>query len=857
MKKKFKILLVSIFWEKQNVAKKILKSKKELKPNIYSDNYFEYDMIMYEKCENDYYQFCIQTENTPMLKADNLFSVDTKLFNIQDDLWIIKGDWDYNHKGIGYHKCPSINTAGRLEIELITDNKDIQETIKINISPNIKNFNFEMLMSDFEGELWNLLTLNQAKVTTKRNEKTYCNKTYILASTQLVIDFLTTFDKIASSPKEELKYITETKPVEKVKPIPDTYKKIAQYGLSKNLPSKSFAKNIDIYENQFVCYMLYKIYRITTNDAKFTTKQIERIKKNIKTNKEKIKTLQNPPTLNKEELIQDIKKYQEEYKNMLEDWNKTNDFYWLSNSRYNETDFSLKINYGTKRHEYYYGFINNQFAYFKIPLESKTFFDSNENKIFDVRGHLYRNSSSHETKSGKLIPFYFINSISSISPNQINVFKNIFKQKYKNYQILKENNFNQFSILNKTQILKYEEERNNQIETIKKQNIMLQIQIEHLRNFTKEYREISPEIKSKLNSKFCKMIDYQFLSSFIPSMTFIQNPLYRKAYNLYKKILDSEGIDVQVFDLYDKISEYGIREMPIVYELWVLISTLRNLEKNFHIKHNPQNFKKLLEIITPNSKKIDTHVKIEFNKSIDNRKIILHYQKKLENNKRPDILLEIIANENTDRQNSINVILDAKYKNFNYKLSANYEISRMVEKYKIDNNFYVFIVHPCDDIGYTKLTNFGGEKNYIDNKIVLPFHRYGYIKAKPSDTDNIKKIIGMSVEYLIEKEHSAYQATQKTYDPIPENKIICLSCGSKNVRLQRNSRGNNRFFYFGICLNKNCNHKMYFDYCWNCRTKLYKHGSYWDYHKTSIWNTFDIHCPKCEMTLIDKPDSRN
>jgi hypothetical protein len=105
---------------------------------------------------------------------------------------------------------------------------------------------------------------------------------------------------------------------------------------------------------------------------------------------------------------------------------------------------------------------------------------------------------------------------------------------------------------------------------------------------------------------------------------------------------------------------------------------------------------------------------------------------------------------------------------------------------------------------------------------------------------------------LIENEHNA-KKSDKSKDPKPELDLICLSCGNTKVSIKQISRGSNRFHYVCQCENTNCGHNVYIDYCWNCKTKLYKHGSYWDYHKTSMWSIFDIHCPNCGMTVADKP----
>lgn len=405
--KNFKILLVSVFWEKPNKVKQIIKSKKELKANVHVDKTYEYDIVMYEKSENDYYQFCIQTNYTPIIKQNGKFLKQNILYKINDNLWIIKGDWELNNKGVGYHECPSINTAGEFEIGLTKNFQSFNENIKIHVHPNITNFSYKELLNDFEGELWNLLTLNNSKITAKKDEKVYNEKSYALASTQLIVDFLTTFKKIVKNPKEALKYTAEPKPIEKVKPIPETYKKMAQFGLSKNLPSKSFSKNLDIYENRLICYMLYKLNQIASNNSKFTGKLIEHLRNNIQTNKDKIKTLKNNQTLDKNELIEDIKNLQKKYKKNKLYWEQLN-AKLITFKKYNESNFTLYISSSTTLNEdYCFGQINHQFSRIKFPsnnLNIKTIYD----KELVAHGHLVKHSATYKTNTRKHIPIYFM-----------------------------------------------------------------------------------------------------------------------------------------------------------------------------------------------------------------------------------------------------------------------------------------------------------------------------------------------------------------------------------------------------------------------------------------------------------------
>ena len=156
-----------------------------------------------------------------------------------------------------------------------------------------------------------------------------------------------------------------------------------------------------------------------------------------------------------------------------------------------------------------------------------------------------------------------------------------------------------------------------------------------------------------------------------------------------------------------------------------------------------------------------------------------------------------------------------------------------------------------------KYTNLGGQKiDYTSNELptsAYPFHHYGYMEVKPHYTDNLKKVIAMGFEYLLEQCWNA-KLGDNQIDPKPKNEMFCINCGNSDLTITRVPRGTNRFHYNYTCNNTECGHEVHLDYCWNCKTKLYKHGSYWDYHLESTWSIFDIQCPNCGLTVADRPN---
>lgn len=820
-----------------------------LKPTLSQNSNPEFDFVIYTKESVDYYQFCIKTEGIPIIKStdeNNKWSLSNQLYKIDKDLWIIKGDWDIGQRGIGYHKCPSINTVGKLFIGITYDSKNIQQELTIDVNPNIEDFDFNNLKNDFEGELWDLLTLNKSKSNTQINEIRYGDKVFRFAESKLIIDFLNEFQRIIKYPKRELKYKAINQPYTKVKPIPATFKQLARSGVSTTLPSKSYEEHYNIYENRYLCLMLYKISQIVNYNFSFSHQNLDRLKSEINFISTTISDLQEPPILNEQLLKKELELQKELIQKRQQIWQNSAQI----------LQKNIEGNYTNERIKFLYE--NGDDSFWSVRGHNNNFcvieFDEYVGEIFDINEEynfscILEYTHSISTRNKGYRPVYLIKSINSISPIRSKLLQetNVLAQQQKNFKILKENEFNQLSILNHSEKTKFKKERDNQITTLQRKKTRIENQINNLLEFTNELIELKPFIDKYLQTVFFKSIDIKKPIQLKPSMTFIQNINYRNAQTYYHEILKSEGISIDVFGLFELIANYGIREIPQVYELWCLVSTIKVLN-SFGFSHNSNDLHSLLSVITPDSKKIDKEVCINFSGNLNSRSVKLHYQKQLLNNKRPDFIIEIETNSKT-----VNLILDAKFKNYNYKKSASIEAKNMYEKY----GHYTFTLHPTSDKTWNeknvKLTNFGGDKIYDeDNNVDLPFHKYGFLMIKPNQTDNLKKIIGMSFEYLIEDDHSAICENRRK-DPKPEFDLICLSCGSTTVKLNKHTRGNNRYFYDCECENKECGHKIYIDYCWNCKTKLYKHGSYWDYHKTSIWSIFDIHCPNCGMTVADMP----
>ncbi|MCH8490794.1 MAG: hypothetical protein LAT81_12805 [Oceanicaulis sp.] len=857
----FEVLLISIDWESPNRVRTIVPSKKFLEASKIDGNKYEYDIVLYNKEDDLYFQFAVKTKHTPFLKTnDGNWNQNSRLYNIQDDLWIIKGDWRTGQRGISYHHCPSINTIGKIEIGISENLTQIQQFVTVDINSNIDDFDFEQLKNDFEGELWNLITSNKSNVSSDKIEIRYCDKIFRYAENQSIIEFIKAFDHISKNPKRELSHTKELRRVEKVIPIAETYRKLSTTGTATLLPSKAVLENHDIYENRFVCFMLHSIHLIVSKNIKYTSLQIERLKNEIKTLNQKITILQDPdPKVNQIEIQHEIEAQEEFYREWKRKWEIKKNQFIANYSR--EAQFfrsvTIEIAYRADYSSYWVKLFNNQggseYCLFEFNSDCDGIFEEQKGQRITLSAYYLTNGQAGRFNK------YAVRAIAAngITLNSIN-YESIIQKQRANYNTLQANNWRQFSILSTTDRNKFIQERNNQVHTLSKKIEKINFQIKNIGEFNEEQSHLQPLLEQKLKTNFFRRIKWKNFHGFKPSMTFIQNIAYRNALRYYKEVLKSEGIDIEVFDLYENVTSFGLREMPQVYELWCLVTLIKVLEESFHFAHISKDLSTLLKTIDPKKQTIAEYSKIDFKNSLGGRRVTLHYQKSIVENKRPDFILEVTCNRRT-----INLVLDSKFKNYNYKKSIVYETVDMTNKYGANKN-YVFILHPCKDGTFEdrniKYTNHGGERIFYgegeDQQIKFPFHEYGYIELKPNFTDTLKKLIAMSFEYLLEPTRNAKQ-DNRDINPRPENEMFCLNCGGTNITMTESLRGNNRHYFSCTCNETDCGHKIYIDYCWNCKTKLFKHGSYWDYHLESTWSIFDIRCPNCGMTVADRPQTND
>ncbi|MBD3843681.1 MAG: hypothetical protein IE909_17745, partial [Campylobacterales bacterium] len=324
-------------------------------------------------------------------------------------------------------------------------------------------------------------------------------------------------------------------------------------------------------------------------------------------------------------------------------------------------------------------------------------------------------------------------------------------------------------------------------------------------------------------------------------------------------------------------------DIPTLYERWCFLQIIKVLIDQYHFLPEEDWKKKLMVQMVGNTNEVREkawNITISFENSLLERKIILHYEKELRSRKRPDYLLEIISSRTQKRHN---LIMDAKFRE---DVNAKGLIEELYhhKNYSENGKNTVFILHPDVNKSIPKNlsgTYWGNDAYYGEVQMFdfqwdndsFPNHKYGSILLSPirdetknyygNYLDNLQRLIGMSLQYQLEDNNKEdiilgdVEIKNDISDPLPKEKIFCLKCGSHKIKtiysgLAKSQKGK---YYAMMC--EECSHYFIYFYCWSCKSRLIKNGSYWSYHAFQPLEPLDIRCPHCAKFWYQKMNIMN
>ena len=359
----------------------------------------------------------------------------------------------------------------------------------------------------------------------------------------------------------------------------------------------------------------------------------------------------------------------------------------------------------------------------------------------------------------------------------------------------------------------------------------------------------------------------------------------------------------------EQIEKIGVIKINEIYEYWCLISIIKVLvaKLKFSIKDNNW-IHKLIDIILSKGK--NQRIAFNFEHEYDHKPIAIRlcYQYPLQSNKRPDFILHLKSEKKDDEKY---LVMDAKFRGNISNEQIEKDIKNLFDtkNYSGGGKHPVFILHSSktamnnnrkklisfSPLSWGRFCSYGGEKDLN--------HMKGHILLIPLSTsiDNLQRLIGCFLQqnsYLRSNEEilidsfmeqnsrwlpddarynrsfqkmNSYLLKRRgllhNYNNLQQNlrviveqakiiehrNIICISCGSHNIKKELKFTEADREKYILTC--NDCGLRSINTSCYNCsRKKLYKNGLWWTYHITVASQVSNIVCPSCGAYLLNTYD---
>ena len=440
-----------------------------------------------------------------------------------------------------------------------------------------------------------------------------------------------------------------------------------------------------------------------------------------------------------------------------------------------------------------------------------------------------------DTYKGK-IPGYRIIDLNSISIEKLYTFQSSFKKNYSKENLEIDNNIKESIKKNSDNVYSLITETDTYYSSLGLIIDSLILRVDSLARLGVQPKRIRPS-----------------------SVIYHQNIDYSYCLDIYHKL------KVQEYKDNLKIISQFMRsilpsDLPNVYERWCLLKIIYILINDFKfIPINPYWEQEVINSIVSfdnsDTNKLSKAFSLEF-KHLNNANdsdgiyLSLFYEAKIYNGKRPDYRISYSKGLKPDTD----LIMDAKFHDpvdlsgIVKELAQNDKTLNEKDYREIgskkDNWVYILcpsipvISNPTSCSVWSKYAYYGGNFQFEwDDK--LPVHKYGGIllttnPTKTSSEHNLKRLIAM------------YLQMQGFKD--------CILCGSK-VTYEEQKTESQSTKYSCTCSNEKCRHFFIRTHCQNCKTQLFKHGSYWTYHTLSPMdpnNAYNLACPKCGHFLPPK-----
>jgi uncharacterized protein YktA (UPF0223 family) len=798
--------------------------------------------------------------------------------------WIHSDGWDSKKN---YYHTELYRTVGK--VDLVVQNQPV--TINNNaISLTVDDL--EQYLQDFKQDLWQIILKQDSiiKGTVSKNSSMLSEE-----SLQFFKDFSDSLEAITKNIGVELKETQEQKPIKSVRPVNRTFREIATKGFRKQLTSRSYIESYDTPDNRYLHYCASRVLYISKQLSSILDKQNGYLTRLIDSNRDAIAKNESRKSKRIEKDVFDdetthIVKRLNGFDIQLEEainkqWPLTDENRGLP---YGSYDLEIGVIHKRLSNYYFANKINGEpvqsnpkykDSYIVIGMPESVFklieLEKGVLSYFNltIKGWV-EEGSDNTTLHKPFFYLYFYSVDNLLLPEYQKIQRElsdraIRRQEYERVDWeLPLNNDEKREIIRETEFLV---EKNKLFD----QGLYSQEEI---------LRTIEPiSLRLKKINRFFKNKNIKKSAIFPSTMSFVQNHIYSRAKSSFSKINNLDGMDGDLFTSLFAFDQIGIIEIPMIYERWCLLQIIKLLTEVYGFSLDKDWRTLLVKSVINNQQNIE----FEFYNSINNKRIILGYQKtilnKNENNKPyyPDFILDIEyqayvfkeikegnnktisyedygkesmdAMPNTFEQWSVNgmrrkrFIIDPKFKDNLRQRGFEKILDELMDKknYDEDGNNPVFILHPQSNAIQKKTSplDWGGHSDYGQSCE----HNRGFVFLLPSSKhgntlDNLQRLLGMflqSTSHFIDYGEKAYWVD-----------TVCVSCGASSCEdfdiVKGETKGGKNKWNIKC---KHCSHTTDKTICFKCKRDLYKNQSTWTYHRTKAEQISNVVCPSCQEFL--------
>lgn len=784
--------------------------------------------------------------------------------------WIQNGIWDSEKRR---YLVESYRTAGKLFLTI----QNQQITI-YNHTNNFTADELEYFLQDFKNNLWEIIFNSQSVISADIRKNTEKNIPNIFdrQSLNFLDYFIDAVEKVLKEPKFFLQEIQGKLNRNKVKPIPRTFRELTTKPDAQQLSSRLHQSSYDTPENRYIHYCVDRISVLIqqatgvadaltdklSETATHYQSEIEDLSQRLRENKKKIskevfENEINDLIKNKNEIKNNIDKLCQE---IIENSPQENNLRCNLNNYRNF--FSIGANYGKATNVFFCNHLDKKdfrkkygtFLTIKFQNEVSEKIQKIKEIFPDVELEIYGSfmyEDNKETAKSKVYCQFEVFNILEISAS--NLEESINKKKNKKLELESKNWIEFYSFAEK-------EEIRQEINTLNKRKAAISQRSERYKESTIQFGSRTKKIRDlKIILHGLKI---KTSHHFPNNMVFIQNPHYSAAHKYFKSIIKNSNIKRDDLEQLIEISQLGLIAISVLYERWVLLQIIKALTEDFGFKIEPDWQSKLIKAVALNQ----TGTSLKLYHLAHKITLELFYEKTLKNGRRPDFILDIYSKEFTRNPETnlwkpsnnlrpARLVMDAKFYDIVNDVYLEKTLNELIniKNYGEHNSNRVFIIHSSiHPIPIEKITSPLVWNRDCDYGHHFPKnHSSGYISLVPSiaqrqSMDNLKRLLLL---HLQSQTTVLHQDGIQNKEPPSWHNFWCPSCGSSQDRLAvkcRKTIAENNSWTI-VC--NECNHQSSENFCYSCKTRLFKNSFHWTYHRTYAEQITNCRCPQCNSDL--------